>query len=79
MTSLSTSTRASMLAASRPRVNVMLRYAVIAGCAASVGVHVGLIPAHLDEGATAEAAAFVASALVLAALAVLVFDSGHDA
>jgi hypothetical protein len=76
--SISTSVRAPLATASRSRVNESLRYAVIAGCAASVGVHIGIIPAHVDEGASAEVAAFAASSLILAALALLVLDVGHD-
>jgi hypothetical protein len=73
-----TSTRAPLVAASRPKVNELLRYGAIAGCAASVGVHVGIIPAHLDEGATAEVAAFAASSAVLAVLALLLSDARWD-
>ncbi len=74
---LATSTPSS-LALSRPRVNELLRYAVIAGCAASLGVHVGIIPAHIDEGATAEVAAFAATSATLAVLALLVSDAQFD-
>lgn len=74
---LATSTPSS-LALSRPRVNELLRYAVIAGCAASLGVHVGIIPAHIDEGATAEVAAFAATSATLAVLALLVSDARFD-
>jgi len=66
------------LVASRPGVNELLRYGVTAGCAASVGVHLGIIPAHLDEGATAEVAAFAASSAVFAILAVLVSRARRD-
>jgi hypothetical protein len=76
--SLLTSARAPLASASRSRVNESLRYAVVAGCAASVGVHIGIIPAHVDEGATAEVAAFAASSVFLAALAVLVLDVRRD-
>jgi hypothetical protein len=42
-------------------------------------VHVGIIPAHVDEGATAEVVAFAASSAVLAVLALLVSDAKRDA
>jgi hypothetical protein len=73
-----TATRVPSVTAARPKVNELLRYAVIAGCAASVGVHVGIIPAHVDEGAIAEVAAFAASSAVLAVLAFLVSDARWD-
>jgi hypothetical protein len=73
-----TATRAPSVTASRPKVNELLRYGAIAGCAASAGVHIGIIPAHVDEGAIAEVAAFAASSAVLAVLALLVSDARWD-
>jgi hypothetical protein len=67
-----------LIAPARPKVDQLLRYGVIAGCAASVGVHVGIIPAHVDEGATAEVVAFAASSVVLAVLALLVSNDRWD-
>jgi hypothetical protein len=75
---LSTVTRAPMLNVRAPRVNALLRYAVVSGCALSVGVHIGIIPAHFDEGALLEVTAFAATSAVLAVLALSVHDAGHD-
>ena len=67
-----------MLAWPAVGVNEFLRYMIAAVCAGSVGVHVGLIPDHLDEGATAEVAAFVAISVLLVALTAAARDPRYD-
>lgn len=74
-----TASNSPLVAASPTKVNEVLRHGVVAGCAASVGVHVGIIPAHLDEGATAEVVAFATSSAVLAVLALLVSNARRRA
>ena len=59
-------------------VNTLLRYMIAVVCAGSVGVHVGLIPGHVDEGATAEAVAFVAVSVLLAVLTAAARDPRYD-
>ena len=50
------------------------RDAVIVACAISAGIHAGLVPAHLEEGAAA-AGGFAVSAVLLGALAVAITRS----
>jgi len=58
-----------------PRVNVAVRAAagafVAVVCAASAGVHAGLVPDHYREGGLALGGAFAVSAVLLGAAAVL--------
>jgi len=75
---LATANPAPLSTAWRPEDKELLRYGVIAGCAASVGIHIGIIPAHIDEGASSEVAAFAASSVVLAILALLISDARRD-
>jgi len=76
---LSTPLHVPILTPSVRGVSELLRYAVLAGCAASVGVHVGIIPAHVEEGATAEVASFAAASAGLAVLGLLVANARWDA
>jgi len=76
--SLSSVAAPAMLAAPARRVNEFLRTVVAAVAAGSVGVHAGIIPAHVDEGATAEVVAFGVTSAALLVLAVLLLDPRHD-
>jgi hypothetical protein len=59
-------------------VNKLLRYMISVVCAGSVGVHVGLIPDHVDEGAAAEVAAFVAVSVLLVVLTAATRNPRYD-
>lgn len=55
----------------RPRVNASLQAAVALICAASAGVHAGLVPEHYEEAGLPLAAALTVSAVALGLCAVL--------